>query len=90
MLYSTVTLVLIRTYSLFNLERRDLRRRQVSDRSFDWGMGDGKERYMIKAWGPDEKESKLRSLVNGIYGVFLESYQGQINKCGANVSLCFL
>lgn len=62
--------MLIRTYSLFNLERRDLRRRQVSHRSFDWGMGDGKERYMIKAWGPDKKESKLRSLVNGIYGFF--------------------
>lgn len=65
-------------------------RRQITERSFDWGMGDDRKRRMFRAWSPSEKGPELRSSVYRICEMFLESQKGQRNKFGAHVSLFFL
>ena len=58
-----VTLVFTRTYSFIQLRKQGLKK-MTNTGSFDWSMGDGKERWcLFRAWGLNKKESKLRPSV---------------------------
>lgn len=60
---------------------------KILERSFDWGMGDGKGRYILGDL--NKKESNLRSSINRICKNIWNLSKGQRNSYGVNVLLVF-